>query len=91
VANEHILREKSFFKNAKDAWINRSRRLWFSHVVIRDHNDAWLEERLSEPIPKSEFHLHSDRKLSREVCTAILKELNLSHLTPVNRPWIQRL
>ena len=89
MADEQILRAQGFFQDKKRmAWINRERRLWFSYAIIRDRDAAWLAERLTESIPETEFHLHSNHQLSRDGCNAILEELDLSDLTPVNRHWI---
>jgi hypothetical protein len=87
--NYRILKTHGFFENPKRmVWISRNRRICFSDSVIRDHDYSWLEERLLEDVPESEFRFHSNRELSLEACMAILTELELSHLTPVNRPWI---
>jgi hypothetical protein len=89
VANEQIAKTHGFFQDPKRmTWINPDRRMCFSYSVIRDHNDAWLEGRLLEDVPESEFRFHSNRELPLESCMAILEEMKLSHLIPVNRHWI---
>jgi len=55
--------------------------MWFSYVVIPDRGDAWVEERLTEVIPESDVYLHSNHRLKRDGCYAILQELDLTHLT----------
>lgn len=87
--DEQLLKARGFIQEQKRmAWINRDRRLWFSYAVIRDRDDVWLEERLAEFNPESEFHLHSNHQLSPDGSAAILKELDLSNLTAINRHWI---
>jgi hypothetical protein len=89
MADDQILRAQGFFQDKKRmAWINLERRLWFSYAVIRDRDDAWLKERLTEVIPESDFYLHSNHRLKLDGCYAILQELDLMHLNPVNRHWI---
>lgn len=77
MANDQILKAQGLFEDpSRMVWINRHRRMCFSDSVIRDHEVVWLEERLLEKVPQSEFRFHSNRELLLKVCKEILEKLN---------------
>ena len=84
---DQILKTAGFKKNnARDGWFNRSSRKYFSHGVLTDpHHDAiWLESRLKEQVPESEFWFYFNfAPATFEGCNKILGEIDLAELAPV--------
>jgi hypothetical protein len=85
-----VLRNLRFVENSREEWFNRELRIHFSYEVLRDHeNDvAWLKARVSENVPEFEFRFHSNDPLPLEISAAILRELQLTNLIPMNQHWI---
>jgi hypothetical protein len=77
-----------FFELPKgELWVSTDLRVAFSYEVIHDHDTQWLNQRLADRPPASEFWFYfnvspenADRK-----CQEILAEVGLPALRPVLR------
>ena len=68
-------------------WIEQRRRQAFSENVIGDHDVAWLNERLAETVPETEFWFYF-RDLSADPlkdCKAVLSRMGMAAVLPVVR------
>jgi hypothetical protein len=81
--SERILKAAGFVHDPRrDLWFHRDHRKSFSHEVLRDHDSRWLELKLLEDVPETEFRFYrttSDLK----TCSEILDQMGLSNLMPV--------
>jgi hypothetical protein len=89
-----ILREAGFTEDSSQPviWVERSRRQAFSENVIGDHDVAWLNERLAETVPETEFCFYF-RGLSADPlkdCKAVLSRLAMAAILPVVRTGTPR-
>jgi hypothetical protein len=89
-----ILREAGFTEDSSlpVIWVERSRRQAFSENVISDHDMAWLNERLAETVPETEFWFYF-RDLSADPlkdCKAVLSRMGMAAVLPVVRMGTRR-
>jgi hypothetical protein len=73
-------------------WIEKIRRQAFSEAVVSDHDESWLVERLTEPVPMPNFGSIFDTSLATRsrIVKVSCRKLGMSVILPIVREGIFR-
>lgn len=78
----NILRSVGYFELPKrEMWVDRDGRKAFSRQALRDHDVAWVYDRLQDRVPAGSFYFYFNHPDGKGVaCREILAEIGLSAL-----------